>query len=179
MSPREIRNAMKDLFVNQWNREKQENKKLGFYNSIKADFGCENYLSADLSHQQLKRLTQFRTSSHQYKIETGRHGSKRNNVLNRVCNHCSTTDLETMNLMAALPTFNPIIEDELHVLKSCKYYDDLRDRMIHTAKQALFGGDVETLFTDMKYIKATAKLLVRINERRFPNKSETQRVRKP
>jgi hypothetical protein len=70
MSPREIRNAIKDLFVSQWNRERQENKKLGFYNSIKAELGCENYLSADLFHQQVKRVTEFRTSSHQYKIKS-------------------------------------------------------------------------------------------------------------
>jgi hypothetical protein len=55
-----------------------------------------------------------------------------------------------MNLLAALPTFDPIIEDESHVLKSCKYYDELRDRMMHTAKQALFDGDVKKLFADMK-----------------------------
>jgi hypothetical protein len=50
--------------------------------------------------------------------------------------------------------------------------------MMHTAKQSLFDGDVKKLFTDMKYNKTTAKLLVRINERRFPNKSEAQSIRK-
>ena len=170
MSPCEIKNAMKDSFVDHWNRERKINRKLGFYNTIKEDFGCENYLDLDLSHQHLRRLTQFRTSSHRYKVETGRHGVQRNNVLNRVCNHCSTTDLETMNFLAALPTFDPIIEDELHVLQSCKHYDDLRERMLKLAKEALVDGDIKKLFTDRRCTKAVAKLLVWMHERRFPKK---------
>ena len=46
MSPREIKNAMKDSFVDHWNRERKINRKLGFYNTIKEDFGCENFLDS-------------------------------------------------------------------------------------------------------------------------------------
>ena len=76
-----------------------------------------------------------------------------------------------MNFLAALPTFDPIIEDELHVLQSCKHYDDLRERMLKPAKEALVDGDIKKLFTDRRCTKAVAKLLVWMHERRFPKKS--------
>ena len=94
-NPLKISEAMKTLFVQQWNKERKLNRKLGFYNLIKASFGCETYLSINLRPQQTRRLAQLRTSSHQYNIETGRHGMHRHKLSNRACKHCSTTDVES------------------------------------------------------------------------------------
>ena len=171
LSPRELRQALRESFVEQWNHERLANKKLSFYNTIKEEFGCENYLCTELTYEQLRRLAQFRTSSHQYRVETGRHGDKRSNILNRVCNHCSTADSKTLNCLAALPEFDPIIEDELHVLETCGNYDDLRKMMSQNSMDLLLNGKFNTLFTETKHIKAVAKLLTRIHKRRFPEKN--------
>ena len=143
---------------------------MGFYNSIKTEFGQENYLHLDLSYHQLKRFAQFRTSSHRFKIETGRHGILRNSVLNRICNYCSTDDLETLRALESLPEFDPVIEDEDHVIRTCSYYEDLRASLNESMKGYL-EEDLKTLFTKEEHIRGTAKLLVRINGRRFPKKN--------
>ena len=72
---------------------------------VKTEFAQENYLHLDLSYQQLKKFAQFRTSSHRFKIETGRQGvlRSRNSVLNRICNCCSTDDMETLRALESLP----------------------------------------------------------------------------
>ncbi len=149
-NPTLIRSSLRASFIRQWNNEWVENKKLGpgFYNSIKADFGCEKYLSLKLSHQQSRRLAQLRTSSHRYNIETGRHGlHRRNNIIHRVCFQCTTNDMDTMEAMAALPCFDPIIEDEVHVLRTCTLYEDLRHNLSQRAKTCLFA-DLASLFTE-------------------------------
>ena len=125
-NPLKISEAMKTLFVQQWNKERKLNRKLGFYNLIKASFGCETYLSINLRPQQTRRLAKLRTSSHQYNIETGRHGMHHKELSNRACKHCSTTDVESLDLLLELPFPDPIIEDELHVLRTCPLYEDLR-----------------------------------------------------
>jgi hypothetical protein len=164
---KELRQALMKSFINQWNHERHDNKKLLFYNTIKKEFGCENYLSTDLTYEQQRRLTQFKTSSHQYRVETGRHGVKRNDIINYLCKYCSTVDIEILNGLTALSEFDPIIDYELHVLTGCGNYDDLRERMNKNSKD-LLNGELGSLFTDQRHIKATAKLLVRIHERRFP-----------
>ena len=42
--------------------------------------------------------------------------------------------------------------------------------MLKPAKEALVDGDIRKLFTDRRYTKAVAKLLVWMHERRFPKK---------
>ena len=65
-----------------------------------------------------------------YNIETGRYGSKYGNVLNRTCEHCSTDDKETLELLKESPFFEPIVEDEFHVLNSCSRYADAKTKVI-------------------------------------------------
>ena len=170
LNPKQIRTELREYFVEQWNNERSGNGKMGFYNSVKTEFGQENYLHLDLSYQQLKRFAQFRTSSHRFKIETGRHGNLRSSVLNRICNHCSTDDMETLRALESLPEFDPIIEDEEHVIRTCSYYEDLRESMNESMKKYL-EEDLKMLFTKEEHIRGTAKLLVRINGRRFPKKN--------
>ena len=74
--------------------------------------------------------------------------------------------------MTELPFFNPIIEDEVHVLRTCPLYRDLRDRFIPAAKTSLLTR-MDFLFTDTNILKEMSKFLVEINKRRFP--IETQK----
>ena len=56
--------------IGQWEKDRNTNRKLGFYNSIKKNFSCEDYLWIKLTYQQSKKLAQQGTSSHWLKIET-------------------------------------------------------------------------------------------------------------
>ena len=127
--PSQLRTRLMEDFKCIWDRERQQNRKLVFYNSIKSSFEPEKYIDAHLGYKDLKRIAQFRMSSHKYRIETGRYGSQYGNVLNRICEHCSTADRETLELLKECPFFDPIIEDEFHVLNSCPRYKDARIRL--------------------------------------------------
>ena len=168
-TPPTIKEALQKMFLEQWEKDRHHNRKLGFYNTIKASFGCENYLSMDLTSKQSKKLAQLRTSSHRFNIETGRHGQVRHsNSLNRVCYQCC--DEDTVKYLAALPFFEPINEDEVHILRVCPTYNDFRETLSEAAKDCLFN-DLTTLFKDRTYILEVAKMLARIDARRFPKKS--------
>ncbi len=170
VAPATIKDAMKARFIEEWSLNRQENKKLGFYNLIKESFSCETYLSINLSHKQSKRIAQLRTSAHRFNIETGRHdNAKRSTILNRLCYQCCTNDRNTMDSLAELPFFPPIIEDEIHVLRTCSLYEDLRHRLSQSAKTCLFS-DIPRLFKDKKLIIEMAMFLVKIWHRRFPEK---------
>ena len=56
---------------------------MGFLNLIKASFNWKT----NLRPQQTMKLAQLRTSSHQYNIETVRHGMLRHKLSNRACKH--------------------------------------------------------------------------------------------
>ena len=68
-------------------------------------------------------------SSHKYNIETGRYGSKNGNILHRTCEHCTTEDKETVGLLLECPFFDPILEDEQHILTTCPRYTAARLKM--------------------------------------------------
>ena len=72
-------------------------------------------------------------SSHKYNIETGRYGSKYGNVFYRICEHRSTDDKETLELLQESPFFEPIVEDEFPVLNSSAH-------VMQITEQELRGG---------------------------------------
>ena len=51
-----IRKSFKELFVGQWEKDRDLNGKLGFYNAVKKSFLCEKYLCMDLTANQSKRI---------------------------------------------------------------------------------------------------------------------------
>ena len=149
--PLSIREALQKMFVGQWEEDRNINRKLGFYNSIKKSFSCEDYLQVKLTYKQLKKLAQLRTSSHRLNIEKGRHGSLRQgNILNRLCYQCCDEDM--VKLLAELPFFDPILEDEVHVLQQCPLYSDLRESLSDAAKACL-SHDLTTLFDDQQFTR--------------------------
>ena len=168
-----IRSALRTAFLNTWEDERLKNKKLVFYNSVKKSFATETYLTMNLTPKEVRRISQIRTSSHKFNIETGRYDLNSANPLSRTCKSCSNQDWEIMELLAGLPTFPSIIEDELHVLRSCILYEDLRQRLSQTAKTAIFS-DVSLLFSSTTLIRETSRFLGKIHLRRFP-KSKKQK----
>ena len=166
-----IKNKMKSAFESQWREDKSKNKKLKFYNTLilKDKFERENYLSFALNHQQLKRITQIRTSAHRFNIETGRHGiDKQLSIINRLCYHCCVDDRETLLNLIELPFFDPIIEDEVHVLSQCPLYEDLREALNDVTREALLTDLPRALsLKDELMTRDIGKFLIKVNERRL------------
>ena len=113
-----------DIFVDAWTRECLQNKKLQFYSTIKKDFGLEPYIEV-CRHPESKIVARWRMSAHKLNQETGRYGNKAESVHNKCCETC--TDPRTIELLTVLPgEWDPIIEDEVHVLRSCPRYNNIR-----------------------------------------------------
>ena len=151
-----IRSALRTVFLNTWEDKRLMNKKLVFYSSVKTSFETETYLTMNLTPKEVRRISQIRTSSHQFNIETGIYDLNSANPLSRTCKSCSNQDWKIMELLADLSTFPPIIEDGLHVFRSCILYEDLRHRLIQTAKTAIFS-DVSLLFLSTTLIRETSR----------------------
>ena len=164
-----IKNSMKSAFETQWKEDKSSNKKLKFYNSFKDAFVRESYLSFALNHQQVKRLAQIRTSSHRFNIETGRYGKDRRlSITNRLCYHCCADNLEMLLNLEELPFFDPIIEDEVHVLSQCPLYEDLRENLSDSTRITLLTDLPRALaLNDELMTREIGKFLIKVNERRF------------
>ena len=172
--PNQYKAALRDTFINSWNEERKTNRKLCFYNSIKSEFGAEKYLDLQLSGQEVKRLAQFRMSAHKFNIETGRYAINREDPLSRICKHCTSSDLEAVTLLAELPMFEPIIEDEKHVLATCSLYDEIRQNLNLQVRTAITSetATLMDLFNDIRSIREISRFLVKVNKRRFPPVAE-------
>ena len=166
LSPLACRQELTNWFTEHWESERRTNKKLAFYNSIKPSFYTEPYLKASITHQQTKRTAQLRTSSHQYNVETGRYAKNRSNPLGKICRHCTTPDDDTLLALAELPSFDPIIEDEVHILRTCPLYYDLRMALDEQIKEMIFR-DVGEIFSAEK-IMNSSRYILKIFKRRFP-----------
>ena len=90
-----------DWFWTQWDVIRHANRKLEFYNSVKASHGFEDYLERRTAPDFIK----LRTSTHRLKIETGRHNKIQRSE--RFCDDCCSA--ESIPLLHALPFFDPII----------------------------------------------------------------------
>ena len=166
--PNQLKRELKADFEECWNRERNSNKKLTFYNSVKTNFSTEVYCNIKLGYHESKRLSQFRSSSHQYNIETGRYSENRNKPTSRVCWNCSTEDKEALELLCELPTIEPIIEDERHILTECILYDDIREKLKQTTKSTITDGtNLASLFEDPTLVRDLSRFLRRCHERRF------------
>ena len=55
--------------------------------------------------------------------------------------------MDTLGYLVELPFFEPIYEDELHVLQVCPLYEDLRGSMKKPARDYL-NSDLPLIFTD-------------------------------
>ena len=108
--PSQLRSRLREDFKQTWNEERMQNRKLAFYNSAKLTFEPERYIDSNIGYKDLKRLSQFRMSSHKYNIETGRYGKKQTNILNRICEYCTTEDNETIGLLYECPFLSQLLK---------------------------------------------------------------------
>ena len=153
-------------FSEAWKNECQLNKKLKFYCSLKENLGLEPYIK-QCSHKISKALAKLRMSSHELNIEAGRYGAKyQSKHINRCCPTC--TDLETLELILELPgEHNPIIEDELHVLKACLLYEDISTELDNATLTHISSGNLQPLFNEYS-VTNLANYINKIFKLRFP-----------
>ena len=119
--------------------------------------------------KKIKKLAPLRSSSLTFNIETRIRSCLRHiSALNRICYQCC--DKETIGNLAELPFFEPINEDEEHVLRVCPTYTEFRESLTEAARVCLFN-DIAAFLKDRSYILEAAKMLVRIDARRFHKKS--------
>ena len=138
-------------FIQFWKKEKASQNKLSFYNIIKPEFGYEDYLST-LPRDIRRHVTRLRISAHTLKIETGRYNTKRGNarLLEKVCDFCTEKTFSN-TLLHELPFFDPIIEDELHVLVTCPKYNIPRSLIPLDILSSLLRHDILEVFNNKAY----------------------------
>ena len=166
-SPKHIKQTSEAKFKDIWESERWNNRKLGFYNAVKHSFGLEPYLQVT-TYKECRRTAQLRTSGHQLAVEKGRHGSNRDHPYLRVCKFCCTEDHETLRMFFELPFMDPIVEDEIHVLRTCPQYHALRYLLPDILKTAIFS-DVSSIFQHDN-VKRSSLYITKIFKLRFPKK---------
>ena len=77
--------------------------KLRTYKTFKTTYCIEPYLTMNLPKKTYVNIARFRVSSHNLRINTGRHESPKLPINERICNKCDSNE----------------IEDEQHCLLSC------------------------------------------------------------
>ena len=160
-----------DTFTTSWNRDRTNNRKMGFYNVVKTSFYQEEYLN--LERDLSKWIARLRCSAHRYNIEVGRQQKYRESARiedtmtkMRACPICTTEDPLTFLLISQLPSHETITEDEEHVLLHCPGYDDIRNQHLSTEKPQLHAVRMRTLFKDRPW--ETAVFLRKANNIRHP-----------
>ena len=112
-------------------------------------------------------VAKIRMSAHKLNRETGRYGSKANSAHNKVCEFCS--DPKEIELLLVLPfAAEPILEDAIHVLRTCPKYHSSRLRIKEPVKSLLFS-DVASIFKK-EFILETTKYIRRVFNTRFKRK---------
>ena len=101
-----------DCELQYWANEMRTVQKLRSYCLFKEERIEEVYLTLDIPRRFKVCLARFRTGSHNFQIEIGRH----NNIPHedRICEFCW------------LNSGSRFIEDEFHVLFQCSVYDEIR-----------------------------------------------------
>ena len=142
--------------------------KLTFYNTVKAQFGEEAYL--EFPYKIVKSLARIRSSSHDFAIELGRYHQKSkapegNKIISRLCPSCCVDDPDVLTGLSELPLFDPILEDEIHVLRTCPRYEDIRQRLSSEAKDALFQ-EPDNMFSTNSATWDIGIFLYKVSQRR-------------
>ena len=159
-----VKNRLEDWFEITWDRARLIYSKISFYNQIKSNFALEPFLQLS-SHKKAKCIAWLRSSSHRLNVETGRYGSKIRSVHHRVCEFCSTEDKIVLELLVNLPTSDPIIENEVHFLRDCGQYEDLRMERSPMMNQIL-SSDIGALF-NQEHLSESSSFIYKLFKRRF------------
>lgn len=111
------RDTLEVKHVEHWQKLRQSQSKLGFYNQVQHNYGYAEYLNFPRGSRSC--VAKLRLSAHDLLVETGRY-----NGSTRTCRYC--TNDEELNLLLQLPMAEPIWESELHALTECPEYEAFR-----------------------------------------------------
>ena len=100
------------------------------YSKFKTTPRCEPHLLIPINIKYQKALSRFRSSSHHLRIETGRHTVPITPLLNRICQHCSSLE----------------IDDEIHMLLRCEFHVDERLQLFSELPAEFMCVDQDNLF---------------------------------
>ena len=102
--------TLKNKYIDFWKKKFESSTKLDFYRKFKYELRAEDYLDIILAINGKRDYTKFRTSNHKLAIETLRYKHPVVPREQRLCEFCNQNE----------------IEDEYHMIFSCKIYADLR-----------------------------------------------------
>ena len=98
---------------------------------------------------------------------------KRECVINRICESCSP-DIEALTNFCALPFFEPIIEDETHILFECPLYDEERKQLNKFKDNPMKStSDLKIALTCATRTREIARFLKKCHNKRFPEEENT------
>ena len=164
-SPRLIQELVVKRFISDWERQKLEQRKLIFYSSIKSVYGEEPYLLST-NFKVRRAVARIRSSAHDLNIERGRYKRKKNvneySYVDRLCRFCCTDSdksTEVLLHMENLPFYEPILEDEVHVLTVCPMYHGLRISLSGNLKTLLVRNDYEAIMSNPYLINEFGRYL--------------------
>ena len=103
-------------------------------------------------------------SAHKLRIETGRYGHKAGSREHRICEFCC--DVPVMELLINLPSVDPIIEDEIHFLRTCPRYHLSRTNIKEPTKSVLLY-DTKSLFLT-EHVQELTRYTAELFRIRFP-----------
>lgn len=116
-----------------WLKAIQNKDKLKLYKLIKSDLCLEEYLDWDISSAQRALYAQFRSGSHQLRVERGRWIKEPE--AERVCKVCITGK----------------VENEVHFLLECYVYRRLREKLFRRIK-ASTGYDIASMKENQQWL---------------------------
>ena len=103
-----------EIYSDEWKKSLNadpNNNKLRSFAKYKQSYKLENYLLNTKNHKAKILLTKLRISAHDLHIETGHyHEPKKTPLDQRICHFCN----------------HNLIEDEIHLILDCDYYDEFR-----------------------------------------------------
>ena len=101
--------------------DSEKHPKLRTYKLFKTTYCFEPYLNLNLPKKTYNNIARFRLSSHNLRIETGRHETPKIPLEERKCNKCDSNE----------------VEDELHCLLICNNYAEPRNQLILKANKLI------------------------------------------
>ncbi len=118
-----VKQKLLECIESKWRLKAANMDKLDVYSKIKTTFGPERYLLINIDRYEKSLLSQLRYGILPLRVETGRFiGEKRND---RTCTLCNT--------------FN--IEDQMHFLFHCNFYNSQRQELFIKAREQINGWD--------------------------------------
>ena len=91
-----------------------QQKKVTFYSTFKTDVTSSNSLERITNQKHRRAVAKRRAGNHILRIETGRHSTPKLPEHLRICQYCSSNE----------------VENEVHSLLSCNRYDTIRKSLM-------------------------------------------------